>query len=101
MELLKKHNPDRIITIGGECSVSVVPFTYLASKYDDIGIVWLDSHPDVNTPNDPTGYLGYHAMALAMCIGKGDAELLKLMPKKIDAAKSLLVGITQWHGKEE
>ncbi len=51
LDILNENNPDRIITLGGECSVSVVPFTYLAAKYpDDIAVVWIDAHPDINLP---------------------------------------------------
>ena len=34
LDILRECNPDRIVTLGGECSVSVVPFTYLADKYE-------------------------------------------------------------------
>ena len=30
LELLERARPDRVVTLGGECSVSVAPFTYLA-----------------------------------------------------------------------
>ena len=29
LELLERERPDRVVTLGGECSVSVAPFTYL------------------------------------------------------------------------
>ena len=68
LELLHENAPEKIVTLGGECSVSVVPFTYLAAKYpDDIAIVWIDAHPDINLPYDE--YKGYHAMALTACLG--------------------------------
>ena len=48
-DLLKENHPDRIVTLGGECSVSVVPFTYLINRYpDDVAIVWIDAHPDID-----------------------------------------------------
>lgn len=95
MDILKQHDPDRIVTLGGECSVSVVPFTYLAAKYaGDVAIVWLDAHPDLNLPGE--GHRGYHAMALAMSMGRGDAEILKLLPAKVDASKALIVGLRAW-----
>ena len=41
---------DRIVTLGGECSVSVAPFAALARRHgDDQAILWIDSHPDVDT----------------------------------------------------
>lgn len=95
LDLLKENNPDKIVTLGGECSVSVVPFTYLASKYpDDVAIVWIDAHPDVNLPYDE--YKGYHAMALTACLGMGDEEIISVLPAKFDASKALIVGLRSW-----
>lgn len=95
LELLHSENPDRIVTLGGECSVSVVPFTYLIQKYhDDVAIIWMDAHPDLNIPYD--SYTGYHAMALAACMGRGDEEIMKILPAQINPSKALLVGLRAW-----
>ena len=32
LEMLRASDPGRIVTLGGDCSVSVVPFTYLAAN---------------------------------------------------------------------
>ena len=83
------------MTLGGECSVSVVPFTYLAGKYpNDVAIVWIDAHPDVNLPHDE--YKGYHAMALTACLGMGDEEIIGTLPAKFDVTKALIVGVRSW-----
>ena len=95
LDLLKENHPDRIVTLGGECSVSVVPFTYLINRYpDDVAIVWIDAHPDINLPYDE--YKGYHAMALTACLGMGDEEIMELLPGKTDASKALIVGLRSW-----
>ena len=95
LEKLREYAPDKIVTLGGECSVSVAPFAYLADRYrDDLAIVWIDAHPDINLPGDP--YAGYHAMALAACLGEGDEELMRLLPGKTDASKALVVGLRAW-----
>lgn len=101
LAILEKENPERIITLGGDCSASVVPFTYLASKYPgDLAIVWIDAHPDINMPHD--NYKGYHAMALTACLGSWDDEITRSLPAKLDASKSLIVGIREWdEGMEE
>jgi arginase len=50
LELIRGEDPARITTLGGECSVSVAPFSVLAERYGDaLAIVWIDSHPDVDT----------------------------------------------------
>ena len=47
--MLQVSNPDKIVTLGGECSVSVDPFTYLAQKYkNDVALIWIDAHPDLS-----------------------------------------------------
>ncbi|WP_295938532.1 arginase family protein [uncultured Alistipes sp.] len=95
LDILDKENPERIITLGGDCAVSVVPFTYLMSKYPgDVAIVWLDAHPDICLPGDP--YEGYHAMALTACMGMGDSRLIGMLPAKTDASKALVVGLRSW-----
>lgn len=95
---LRENNPKRVVTLGGECSVSVVPFTYLAEKYpEDVAIVWIDAHPDINLPYDE--YKGYHAMALTACLGQGDEELMNLLPARIDASKALIVGLRAWESE--
>lgn len=95
LEILNNETPERIITLGGDCAVSVVPFTYLAAKYpDDVAIVWIDAHPDVSLPYDD--YKGYHAMALTACLGIGDEEIMNVLPGKVDASKALLVGVRSW-----
>lgn len=95
LDILNENKPERIITLGGECSVSVVPFTYLAARYpDDVAIVWIDAHPDICLPYDE--YKGYHAMALTACLGMGDEEILNTLPGKFDASKALLVGLRSW-----
>lgn len=95
LSILNENKPERIVTLGGDCAVSVVPFTYLAVKYpDDVAIVWIDAHPDINLPYDD--YKGYHAMALTACMGMGDKEMMKLLPAKVNASKALIVGLREW-----
>lgn len=95
LEKIRANNPDKIVTLGGECSVSVVPFTYLAAKYPgDVAVVWIDAHPDINLPHDE--YKGYHAMALTACLGLGDPEIIHALPGKFERSKVLLAGLRSW-----
>ncbi len=95
LAIVRDRDPERIVTLGGECSVSVVPFTYLAAKYpDDVAVVWIDAHPDITLPYDE--YAGYHAMALTACLGMGDKAITDMLPGKFDASKVLIVGLRSW-----
>lgn len=99
LDILKITHPDKIVTLGGECSASVVPFTYLADKYkDDVAMVWIDAHPDITLPGDV--YTGYHAMAVTACMGLGDKQLVSELPMKLDPSKILFVGLRDWERDE-
>ena len=93
---IKKENPDKIITIGGNCLVSLASFDYLHSKYDNVGIIWIDAHPDVSSIKD--GYPNAHAMVLRALLGYGDDFLDDLMDNnKFDSKDILYVGLQDLH----
>jgi arginase len=95
LEVIRQHDPARIATFGGECSVSVAPFSELARRYgEDLAIVWIDAHPDVGTPESE--YLGYHAMAVATLIGHGDPDVQELLPATVSSERVALVGLHWW-----
>lgn len=99
LDILDIENPDRIVILGGECSVSVVPFTWLASKYpDDVAVIWIDAHPDITLPGDV--YPAYHAMAVTALMGDGDKKILGQLPAKIDPSRILFVGLRDWERDE-
>ena len=80
-------------------TVSAAPFAFLAGKYgDDAAVIWIDAHPDITLPGD--AYSGYHAMALAACMGLGDAKILAELPARIDPSRVLLVGLRDWERDE-
>lgn len=99
LDILRVAAPDRIVTLGGECSTSVVPFTYLAERYEgDVAMVWIDAHPDITLPGDV--YAGYHAMAVTACMGLGDKHILSLLPAQIPPSRILYVGLRDWEHDE-
>ncbi len=96
LDRIRAH-PDvrRILTIGGDCSVSVAPFSHLAARHgEDLAVVWVDSHPDTDTPD--TGYDGYHAMAVTALAGRGDPEVLAHLPAAIDPSRIALAALHDW-----
>jgi arginase len=95
LRLIDEHRPDQITTLGGECSISMAPFSALADKYgDDLAVLWVDSHPDVGTGE--SRYPGYHAMVVSALTGHGDQELLDILPARIPAERVALVGMHDW-----
>ena len=99
LDIVRGVAPDRIVTLGGDCSVSVVPFTYLLHRYGgDVALVWIDAHPDITLPGD--AYAGYHAMAVTACMGLGDGRILSCLPARFEASKILFVGLRDWERDE-
>lgn len=96
MAKIEKENPDKIITIGGNCLVSLAPFDYLHGKYKNTGIVWIDAHPDVSSPKD--GYPNAHAMVLGSLMRYGDNSLSNMMKNnKFNPDEILYVGLQNLH----
>jgi arginase len=91
-EAIARHDADRILTLGGECAVSVAPFAALAARHgEDLAVVWIDSHPDTDTPE--TGYDGFHAMAASVLTGHGDQEILERLPATVDPSRFAYAGL--------
>lgn len=90
-KIIEEHQPDRIITFGGDCLVSQAPFAYLNEKYHgDLGIVWIDTHPDITTP---ANFDHAHAMVLGNLLGEGVPALAKEVKCHFKAEQVLLVGV--------
>jgi arginase len=95
LAIISEHEPERITTLGGECSVSMAPFSYLINKHgDDLAILWIDSHPDMGTGE--TAYPGYHAMVVSALTGHGDTELLDILPATTTPDRVALIGMHDW-----
>lgn len=75
--VLKNANPDRIITIGGDCVVSQAPFDYLHGKYDNLGIIWIDAHSDVGDSEHK--YPEANGVVLKCLLGKGEKIFTDLL----------------------
>ncbi len=97
---IENEKPDRIITIGGNCMVSLAPFDYLHGIYDNVGIIWIDAHPDVSTTDD--GYPNAHAMVLGSLMGHGAEPITNMMKNtKFQPNEILYVGLQGLHEYQE
>lgn len=93
--VVQEADPDSVVTFGGECSVSVAPFSQLAARYgDDLAVLWVDAHPDTGTPGD--GYTGFRSMSLATLAGEGDDEFLAALPAVVPPSNILQIGLRDW-----
>ena len=69
-------------------------------EYDNVGIIWIDAHPDVSTVND--GDPNAHAMVLGSLMGNGADSLSAVMKnRKFRADEILYVGLQKLHDDQE
>jgi arginase len=57
---------DRVVLVGGDCSVSLPGIAHVAG--DDLALVWIDAHPDLNDP-DSSPSRALAGMALRAVLG--------------------------------
>ncbi len=67
---LREINGERVVLLGGECSLVVGGLAGFAETFKGKpGMLWMDAHGDFNTPeSSPSSYIG--GMCLAMACGK-------------------------------
>jgi len=86
------------LVLGGDHSIAVGTVAglshYFRARNEKIGIVWIDAHADMNTPEtSPSGNI--HGMPLACCAGIGPAELTRIFDysPKVDPKNIAIVGL--------
>jgi arginase len=102
----KTLDEDQIpLVLGGDHSIAAGTVAGAAShfkkKSKSIGVIWLDAHGDMNTPDSsPSGNV--HGMPLAAIMGYGPPELTELSGAKpmVEPRNVALVGIRDLDAKE-
>jgi arginase len=87
------------ITVGGDCGVSLAAVGHANERRaGDLAVVWLDAHPDLNTPqSSPSGAFG--GMVLRALTGEGVEGLLPARP--VDPSRIVLAGVRATDDGEE
>ncbi|HXG64667.1 MAG TPA: arginase [Blastocatellia bacterium] len=85
------------VILGGDHSIAIGSAAGVASYYRrrdrKIGIVWLDAHTDINTPEtSPSGNI--HGMPLAVLLGHGPGELTHVagFAPKVQPHNAVVIG---------
>jgi len=93
------------LVLGGDHSIAIGTVAGAAAHFNKkgkrIGVIWLDAHGDMNTPeSSPSGNV--HGMPLATIMGYGPPELADLAGVKpmIEPRNVALVGIRELDSKE-
>ena len=101
-ERLREHLvdlPGPAITIGGDCSVSLAAVGHAwEHSAGSLAVVWLDAHPDLNTPaSSPSGC--FAGMVLRAICGDGVDGLVAPLP--IDPSRVVLAGARSFDVAED
>ena len=106
-EMVRKSLDEEMfpLVLGGDHSIAVGTVAGAAEHFNKkgkrIGIIWLDAHGDMNTPeSSPSGNV--HGMPLASIMGNGPAELTEIAGIKpmVEPRNVVLVGIRDLDSKE-
>ncbi|HMR33599.1 MAG TPA: arginase family protein [Geminicoccaceae bacterium] len=93
-EAIERHRPDRIVTLGGDCLIDLAPIAYLNGRYGgNLGVLWVDAHPDVLTPKD---FAQGNAQVLGALLGRGDPELAAEVDAPVKASHVMYAGLDAW-----
>ncbi len=85
------------VTVGGDHTVAIGGFAGVRRALGAsvrVGMVWIDAHPDLNTPETTPSNHG-HGMPLAALLGRGHALLVNaggIHGAKLETADTMLVG---------
>jgi len=89
-------NGHMILTLGGDHSFALGSISALLEKWQDLAIIWVDAHGDINTPQtSPTGNI--HGMPVAFLMGLVGEEVpglewMKGLPK-LNPSRICYVGL--------
>lgn len=81
------------LVLGGDHSIAIGTLAGLATKYENLGVIWYDAHADLNTSEtSPSGNI--HGMPLAVSIGLGHESLVNLYSdgQKVKPENVVIIG---------
>ena len=91
---IERHQPARIVTLGGDCLIDLAPMAYLNRRYEGkLGVLWIDAHPDVMSAAE---FSHAHAHVLGMLLGRGDEDFTAEVERKLNPARVMIAGMSDW-----
>lgn len=81
------------IAIGGDCGIALAPVAAASAAHPgEVAVLWLDAHPDLNTPEtSPSG--AFNGMVLRAIAGEGADGLALDEALRIPASRLVLAGL--------
>jgi arginase len=90
-----------VALLGGDCSSDFVLLAASTVRYgDDLAVIWLDTHADLNTDaSSPSGH--HHGMVLRAALGDCDADFQKLLPRALSPRQVFFGGVREFDDAEK
>lgn len=81
------------IAVGGDCGIALAPVAAAAAAHPgELAVLWLDAHPDLNTPEtSPSG--AFNGMVLRAIAGEGADGLALEGDERVPASRIVLAGV--------
>ena len=99
-QILLQKKPKTIETIGGDCGLEIIPVSYLASQYNNLGVIWFDAHSDIHLPEESPSH-NFHGMPLRTLLDEGDTVLKNLLFTAISPSQIHYIGLRDMDSKEQ
>lgn len=91
-QYIQEAAPERIFTLGGDCSVEIAPVSWLNQRHNgSLAVLWLDAHGDLNSPATSTSRL-FHGMPLRFLLGEGGAFAESFQFSRLTPSQVILAG---------
>jgi arginase len=90
------------LVLGGDHALSIGSIAGAAAACERLGVLWIDTHPDLNTPETtPSGNI--HGMSMAVALGYGDRALATIAgaAPKVRPADVTMIGLRDLDPGEE
>jgi arginase len=98
-QLIGWHQPDFILTTGGDCGTAVAPIAYLNEKYQGkIGLLWIDAHGDIHAPSTSPSH-NFHGMPIRLLMD--DPEFAVHVPLPLRAEQIAYLGLRDTQAEED
>jgi arginase len=76
------HSSELALVLGGDCTIELGTIAGHLAGSDDIGLVYFDVHPDLNTPDSVRpGAFDWMGMAHALAVEGATPELVEIGPR--------------------
>lgn len=98
IEMALAGHSEPMLTVGGDCGVALAPIAHAVSHAPGTAVVWIDAHPDLNSPEtSPSG--AFSGMVLRAVLGEGEPALA-LHPGAVSPGRVIVAGARSFDDAE-